>query len=168
MIFRGKDIGAPCIPLIGGSCVGRLGLGGEFPGEMPLITQPHQHPPFSFLTIVSLSFPPTHTPVWTATKLAMHISSWPRRQKPTATAQPSMTDFFEKKAPGSKPAAKPASSTTARKPSTKPPPKKATAKKAAQGSDDDISMDELQLESAAPVAPRATAPRRAAAAAVGQ
>jgi len=89
-----------------------------------------------------------------------------KKSKPTATAQPSMTDFFEKPA-GSKEAAKPASSTTARKPSTKPPPK-ATAKKAVQGSDDDISMDELQLESAAPVAPRATAPRRAATAAVGQ
>ena len=83
-----------------------------------------------------------------------------KKTKPTATAQPSMTDF-EKKSAGSKAAAKPASSTTARKPSgiTKPPPKKA-----AQGSDDEISMDELQLELAAPVAPRATAPRRAAAA----
>jgi len=85
-----------------------------------------------------------------------------KKTKPTATAQPSMTDFFEKKPAGSKAAAKPASSTTARKVSgsTKPP-----RKKAAQGSDDEISMDELQLESAAPVAPRATAPRRAAAAA---
>ena len=90
-----------------------------------------------------------------------------KKTKPTATAQPSMTDFFEKKPAGSKAAAKPASGTTARKPSgsTKPPPKKVAAKKAAQGSDDEISMDELQLESAAPVAPRATAPRRAAAAA---
>jgi len=90
-----------------------------------------------------------------------------KKTKPTATAQPSMTDFFEKKPAGSKAVAKPASSTTARKPSgsTKPPPKKVAVKKAAQGSDDEISMDELQLESAAPVAPRATAPRRAAAAA---
>jgi hypothetical protein len=90
-----------------------------------------------------------------------------KKTKPTATAQPSMTGFFEKKPLGSKAAAKPASSTTSRKPSTKAPPK-ARAKKAAQGSDDDISMDELQPESAAPVAPSATAPRRAAAAAVGQ
>jgi len=84
-----------------------------------------------------------------------------KKTKPTATAQPSMTDFFEKKLAGSKAAAKPASSTTARKASgsTKPPPKKAAAKKAAaQGSDDEISMDELQLALAAPVAPRATAP----------
>jgi len=90
-----------------------------------------------------------------------------KKTKPTATAQPSMTDFFEKKPAGSKAADKPASSTTARKPSgsTKLPPKKATAKKTAQGSDDETSMDELQLELAAPVAPRATAPRRAAAAA---
>jgi hypothetical protein len=73
-----------------------------------------------------------------------------KKTKPTATAQPSMTDF-EKKSAGSKAAAKPASSTTARKPSgiTKPPPKKA-----AQGRDDEISVDELQLESAPPVAPR--------------
>jgi hypothetical protein len=72
-----------------------------------------------------------------------------------------MTDFFEKPA-GSKGAAKPASGTTARKPpgSTKPPPKKT-----AQGSDDDVSVDELQLESARPVARGATAPRRVAAAA---
>jgi len=83
-----------------------------------------------------------------------------KKTKPAAMAQPSMTDFFEEKPAGSKAAAKPASSTTARKPSgsTKPPPKKATAKKAAQRSDDEISIDELQLESAAPVARGATAP----------
>jgi hypothetical protein len=58
-----------------------------------------------------------------------------KKTKPTATAQPSMTDFFEKKLAGSKAPAKPASSTTARKPSTKPPPK-AMAKKAAERSED--------------------------------
>jgi hypothetical protein len=63
-----------------------------------------------------------------------------KKAKPMATAQPSMTDFFEKPG-GSK------------------------AKKAAQGNDEKISMDELQLESAPPVAPRTTAPRREAAAA---
>jgi hypothetical protein len=89
-----------------------------------------------------------------------------KKTKSTAMAQ-SMTDFFEKKLAGSKGAAKPGCGTTAGKPpgSTKPRPKKATVKKAAQGSDNEISMDELQLESAPPVAPRATAPRRAAAAA---
>jgi hypothetical protein len=89
-----------------------------------------------------------------------------KKTKSTATAQ-SMTDDFEKKQAGSKAAAKPGSGTTARKPpgSTNPRPKKAAVKKAAQGSNDETSMDELQLESAPPVAPRATAPQRAAAAA---
>jgi hypothetical protein len=88
-----------------------------------------------------------------------------KKTKPTAMAQPSMTDFFEKKPAGSKAVAKPASRTTTCKPSgsMKPPPKKVTAKKAAQGSNDKISMDELPLESAVPVAPCATTPRRAAA-----
>lgn len=93
-------------------------------------------------------------------------------KKTKPAPQPSMTDFFEKKpapaAGSSKAAAKPASkTTTARKVSgstkSQPPPKKTAAKKAAESSDD----DELLLgdpESVAPIVPRATAPRRVAAA----
>jgi len=66
-----------------------------------------------------------------------------KKTKPTVMAQPLMTDFFKKKPAGSKLAVKLASSTTACKASgsMKLPPKKA-----AQGSDNEISMDELQLE----------------------
>ena len=68
-----------------------------------------------------------------------------------------MTEFFEKKLPA-KPASKAA---TARKASgsTKPAPKKVVPK-LAESSDDEILMDEPE---SAPVAPRAVAPRRAAA-----
>ena len=68
-----------------------------------------------------------------------------------------MTEFFEKKLPA-KPAPK---ATTARKASgsTKPAPKKVVPK-LAESSDDEILMDEPE---SAPVAPRAVAPRRAAA-----
>ena len=90
-------------------------------------------------------------------------------KKTKPTAQPSMTDFFEKQPAASKTAAKPASRTrtkvTARKASgstkAQPPPKKPPAKKAAESSEDEILMDDP--ESSAPVAPRGTAPRRAAA-----
>ncbi|KAI9436960.1 DNA topoisomerase II [Lactarius indigo] len=86
-------------------------------------------------------------------------------KKTKPTAQATMTEFFEKKpiAAATKTAvAKPASkATTARKASgtTKPPPKKAPAK-AAESSDDELLMGDPE---SAPVAPRATAPRRAAA-----
>jgi hypothetical protein len=80
-------------------------------------------------------------------------------KKTKPTAQPSMTDFFDKK-PASK-------TTTARKASgstkSQPPAKKAPVKKVAESSDD----DELLLgdpESVAPIVPRATVPRRVAAA----
>ncbi|KAH9963556.1 DNA topoisomerase [Russula dissimulans] len=87
-----------------------------------------------------------------------------KKTKPT-TAQPSVTDFFEKKPAAPKAAAKSAASTskpTARKASgsTKPPTKSAAAKKRMESSDDEILMDEPE---SAPVAPRAAAPRRAAA-----
>ena len=93
-------------------------------------------------------------------------------KKAKPSTQSSMADFFEKKpapvAGSSKGGAKPASkTTTARKTSgstkSQPPPKRAPAKKAAESSDD----DELLLgdpESVAPIVPRATAPRRVAAA----
>ncbi|KAI9452414.1 DNA topoisomerase [Lactarius psammicola] len=86
-------------------------------------------------------------------------------KKTKPTAQATMTEFFDKKpaAAASKTAAtKPGSkTTTARKASgsTKPPPKKAPVK-AAKSSDDELLMGEPE---SAPVAPRATAPRRAAA-----
>jgi len=93
-------------------------------------------------------------------------------KKTKPATQSSMADFFEKKpapeAGSSKALVKPASkTTTARKVSgstkSQPPAKKAPAKKAAESSDD----DELLLgdpESVAPIVPRATAPRRVAAA----
>ncbi|KAN0138695.1 type II DNA topoisomerase [Lactarius tabidus] len=80
-------------------------------------------------------------------------------KKTKPTAQATVTEFFEKKpAAAAKPAPK---ATTARKASgsTKPALKKA-APKVAESSDDDILMGEPE---SAPVAPRATAPRRAAA-----
>ncbi|KAI9451533.1 DNA topoisomerase [Russula earlei] len=82
-----------------------------------------------------------------------------KRTKPT-TQQP-MTDFFEKKTGVSKAVAKATSKPAARKASgsTKPPPKTAPSKKATESSDDDIRID----PESAPVAPRAPAPRRAAA-----
>ena len=69
-----------------------------------------------------------------------------------------MTDFFEKKPAASKGALK----ATARKASgsAKAPAKKAPAKKTTDSSDDEILLDEPE---SAPVAPRITAPRRAAA-----
>ncbi|KAH8981970.1 DNA topoisomerase [Lactarius akahatsu] len=86
-------------------------------------------------------------------------------KKTKLAAQATMTEFFEKKpaaAASKTAAAKPASkTTTARKASgtTKPPPKKALAK-VAESSDDELLMGDPE---SAPVAPRATAPRRAAA-----
>ncbi|KAH9037042.1 DNA topoisomerase [Lactarius hengduanensis] len=86
-----------------------------------------------------------------------------KKSKPAAQA--TMTEFFDKKlvaAASKTAAAKPASkTTTARKASgtTKPPPKKAPAK-VAESSDDELLMGDPE---SAPVAPRATAPRRAAA-----
>lgn len=77
-------------------------------------------------------------------------------KKAKPTAQATVTEFFEKKP------AKPASKTTAGRKasgSTKPAPKKAPAK-VAKSSDDELLMDEPE---SAPVAPRAVAPRRAAA-----
>jgi len=88
-------------------------------------------------------------------------------KKTKPMAQPSVTDFFEKKPAGSKAAGKAAASTkpkpTARKASgsgTKPPSKAAAAKKRMESSDDEILLGEPE---SALVAPRATAPRRAAA-----
>jgi DNA topoisomerase-2 len=80
-------------------------------------------------------------------------------KKTKHTAQATVTEFFEKKPAG---AAKPGpKATAARKASgsTKPAPKKA-APKAAESSDDEILMGEPE---SVPVAPRAAAPRRAAA-----
>jgi len=70
-----------------------------------------------------------------------------KKTKLTAMAQPLMMDFFKKKLAGSKLAVKLASSTTACKASEsmKPPPKKVV-----QGSNNKISINELQLELHAP------------------
>jgi hypothetical protein len=106
---------------------------------------------------------------WKGQEIATHIKP-ANEAKPTA--QPSMMDFFVKKpapaASSSKAAAKPASkTTTAHRASgstkSQPPPKKAPVKKVAESSDE----DELLLgnpESVVPIVPRATAPRRVAAA----
>ncbi|KAI0297539.1 type II DNA topoisomerase [Multifurca ochricompacta] len=82
-------------------------------------------------------------------------------KKAKSTTQASMKDFLGKKPPVSKAVAKPPSKTTARKASgsTKALSKKA-ATKGAESSGDDILMDDPD---SAPVAPRAAAPRRAAA-----
>ncbi|KAF8264485.1 DNA topoisomerase [Lactarius quietus] len=80
-------------------------------------------------------------------------------KKTKPTAQATVTEFFEKKPAA--PAKLAAKATTARKASgsTKPAPKKAPAK-VLKSSDDELLMSEPE---SAPVAPRAVAPRRAAA-----